>query len=37
MKTYGGLEVQQMYEMHMREQVCAPATLSLGIKDPDVH
>jgi len=37
MKTDGGLEVQQTYQMYMRDQVCAPATLSLGIKDPGVH
>jgi hypothetical protein len=26
-----------MYQMNVRDQVCAPATLSLGIKDTSVH
>jgi len=37
MKTHGELEVQQMYQMNVRDQVCAPVTLSLGIKDTSVH
>jgi hypothetical protein len=37
MKTHGEPEVQQMYQMNVRDQICTPATLSLGIKDTSVY